>query len=106
MRAIGFRTVDVELTAQLSFAIREALHQPRPSQWTRIWPTAVAMSRWLLDQPAAALAASAKELGCGVGLVGLTLAHMGLRVEGTDREVLALAFAAATPSATGCSATR
>jgi predicted TPR repeat methyltransferase len=51
------------------------------------------MSRWLLDQPLGSLGAVATELGCGMGLVSLTLAHLGLRIEGTDRQPLALAFA-------------
>ena len=101
VRSIGFRTVAVELTPGLSFQIREALFQRRPSQWSRIWPTSVALSRWLLEQSPESLAPSAKELGCGVGLVGMTLAHMGLQVEGTDREPIALAFAAGNAARNG-----
>lgn len=52
------------------------------------------MSRWLLDQPPLSLPASAMELGCGMGLVSLTAAHLGLRIEGTDRQQLAVDFSA------------
>ena len=71
----------------------EVLGQPRPSHWSRVWPSSVAMSRWLLDQLPGSLPARATELGCGMGLVSMTLTHLGLITEGTDREPLALAFA-------------
>lgn len=71
----------------------EVLGQPRPNHWSRVWPSSVAMSRWLLDQPIGSLPLGATELGCGMGLVSMTLAHLGLITEGTDREPLALAFA-------------
>lgn len=51
------------------------------------------MSRWLLDQRVGSLPLSATELGCGMGLVSMTLAHLGLITEGTDREPLALVYA-------------
>lgn len=71
----------------------EALAQPRPNHWARVWPTSVAVSRWLLAQPTGSLPGGATELGCGVGLVSMTLAHLGLVTEGTDREPLALTYA-------------
>jgi predicted nicotinamide N-methyase len=84
----------------------EALAQPRPNHWARVWPTAVALSRWLLLQPLGSLPRAATELGCGVGLVSLTLAHLGLRTEGTDREPLALAFALENATRNGLSGLR
>jgi predicted nicotinamide N-methyase len=86
--------VEVVLTAALSFHMQEVRFQHRPDHWSRIWPTSVALSRWLLDQVAGSLPASARELGCGLGLVSMTLAHLGVATEGTDREPKALAFAA------------
>ncbi len=93
LSAITSRTISVELRADVVFQMMEVLGQPRPSQWARVWPTAVALSRWLLEQRAGSLPSSATELGCGMGLVSMTLAHLGLLTEGTDREPLALAFA-------------
>jgi len=81
------------LTSALSFQMQEVLFQNRPNHWSRIWPSSVALSRWLLDQSQGSLPLSAKELGCGMGLVSMTLAHLGIKVEGTDREFTALAFA-------------
>ena len=82
------------LTAELSFQMLEVLFQNRPNHWSRIWPSSLALSRWLLEQLQGSLPESAKELGCGMGLVSMTLAHLGIRTEGTDREPIALAFAA------------
>jgi predicted nicotinamide N-methyase len=81
------------LTSALSFQMREVLFQNRPNHWSRIWPSSVAISRWLLEQLPGSLPEDAKELGCGMGLVSMTLAHLGIRTEGTDREPTALAFA-------------
>ena len=83
------------LSPTLTFEMEEARGQPRPDHWSRIWPTAVALSCWLLAQPEGSLPRSAKELGCGVGLVSMTLAHLGIVTEGTDRNRTALALAVA-----------
>jgi predicted nicotinamide N-methyase len=87
------RTVHVELRPDVIFQLLEAVAQPRPNHWSRVWPTALAMSRWLLDQPSASLPRAAFELGCGMGLVSVTAAHLGIVTHGTDREPLAIALA-------------
>lgn len=94
LRGFASRILDVRLTSALSFRMQEVLFQNRPNHWSRIWPSSVAVSRWLLEQLQGSLPVSAKELGCGMGLVSMTLAHLGIRTEGTDREPTALAFAA------------
>lgn len=58
--------------------------------WAEIWPAAVALSRWFVG--AAAAPARALELGCGLGLVGVTLARLGWMVEATDFVEDALLF--------------
>jgi predicted nicotinamide N-methyase len=88
------RAVTISLTDSLSFSVLELLAQPRPNHWARTWPTSVAVSRWLLAQPVGSLPSHAMELGCGTGLVSLTLAHLGLNTLGTDREPLAVALSA------------
>ena len=93
LSALTSRTISVELRDGLIFQMLEVLAQPRPSHWARVWPTSVAISRWLLEQPIGSLPLSATELGCGMGLVSMTLAHLGLITEGTDREPIAIAFA-------------
>lgn len=83
----------VELRPGVVFQLLEAVAQPRPNHWARVWPTALAMSQWLLDQPPSSLPREALELGCGMGLVSVTAAHLGLVTHGTDREPLAIALA-------------
>ena len=84
----------MQLTKLLSFRLLELRFPPRGSHWSRVWASSIAMSRWLLTRPQRSLPRSAKELGCGLGLVSLTLAHLGVRSEGTDREAVALALTA------------
>lgn len=103
LNALPSRTVSIELTAALTFQLFEVLAQPRPNHWARVWPTAVAVSRWLLECAPGVLPASAVELGCGMGLVSLTLAHLGVVIEGTDREPIALAFALKNAARNGLS---
>ncbi|MDA0334213.1 MAG: hypothetical protein O2782_03510 [bacterium] len=60
--------------------------------WAEIWPAALALSRWFVTTsppPEKAL-----ELGCGLGLVGVTLARLGWMVEATDFVEDALVFTA------------
>lgn len=74
--------------------------------WAELWPSAVALTRWVLDRPTAESlilaeradsgtdAPGAIELGCGVGLVSLALASRGIEVLATDHEPAALCLAA------------
>ncbi|MFI5300464.1 MAG: class I SAM-dependent methyltransferase [Polyangiales bacterium] len=93
LRAFVTREVEVVLSDALTVQLREVHFQLRPDHWAHIWPCAVAMSRWLLEATPHDWPARARELGCGLGLVTLTLAHLGIAIEGTDREPIALAFA-------------
>jgi predicted nicotinamide N-methyase len=93
LRSFVVRNVDVWLTPALTFRMQEALDQLQPNHWARIWPSSLALSRWLLDQVHGSLPVRARELGCGLGLVSMTLAHLGVETEGTDREPAAIAFA-------------
>ena len=58
--------------------------------WAELWPAAVALSRWFCK--AGLESRRIKELGCGLGLVGITLARLGWRVEATDFVEDALVF--------------
>lgn len=87
------RDVDVVLSPELSLHMSEARFQQRPNQWAHIWPTSLALSRWVLEQAPASLPASSCEIGCGTALVSLTLAHRGVIAVGTDREPRALLLA-------------
>lgn len=108
LRGFASRNVDVVLTPALVFHMQEVLDQKSPSHWSHVWPSSVALSRWFMEQLRSSLPDSAKELGCGMGLVSMTLAHLGVQAEGTDREPTALAFAAsnaARNAVTGFTAT-
>lgn len=64
-----------------------------PPYWTRVWLAGVAAARWLARIPDLAVA-SVCDLGCGLGLPGITSAGRGARVTFVDREPDAVAFAA------------
>lgn len=60
--------------------------------WAELWPSARALTRYLLDQRV--LPERALELGCGVGLPSLALLHRGVEVLATDYYQAALDYAA------------
>ena len=60
--------------------------------WAEIWPAALALARWFAQAEAPAPDV-ARELGCGIGVVGIALARMGWQVEATDYVEDALVFA-------------
>ncbi|MBI5446208.1 MAG: methyltransferase domain-containing protein, partial [Deltaproteobacteria bacterium] len=62
--------------------------------WAELWPSSLALAR-LLARRGLPPGSEALELGCGMGLVGVTAAVLGARVTFTDFEADALAFAAA-----------
>ena len=64
-------------------------HQRFP-YWAEVWPAALGLSRWLFERRLPS--ADVVELGCGLGLVGITLARLGWRVEATDYVEDALVF--------------
>ena len=61
--------------------------------WAELWPAALALSRWLWEKRPFPPPERTVELGCGLGVVGITLARMGWKVEATDFVEDALVFA-------------
>ena len=61
--------------------------------WADLWPSSLALSKWLIDHPPAA-DARIIELGCGMALPSLVLMSLGLNVLATDWEPDALDSAA------------
>lgn len=61
--------------------------------WAELWPSSVCLARWFCEQELEAPAGGVRELGCGLGLVGVALARLGWRVEATDFVETALVFA-------------
>lgn len=75
---------------------QEAAGGPRTERfpyWAELWPSSVGLARWFWEQQLEAPAGGVRELGCGLGLVGVTLARLGWRVEATDFVEAALVFA-------------
>src|SRR5438876_10582392 len=80
-------------------ALLAADEPPEPPYWAHLWSGAVVL--------AAAVPRSARrvlELGCGLGLPGLTAARRGARVPLVDRVPAALAFVLASARANGLAA--
>jgi predicted nicotinamide N-methyase len=66
--------------------------------WAELWPSGLALAVFLSRRDLSGL--SALELGCGMGLAGVTAALRGARVVFTDFDPDALAFAAANHALT------
>ena len=73
-----------------------------PAYWAQLWPSALAMGRWLLEEPDLVAGRSVLELGCGLGLASTCAALAGAEhVCATDIDDDALRFAAANAAANG-----
>jgi predicted nicotinamide N-methyase len=67
--------------------------------WAELWPSGVALARALASRPLAGR--RVLELGCGLGLAGVTAALAGARVLAVDQSPEAVAFAAANAAHNG-----
>jgi predicted nicotinamide N-methyase len=76
-------------------AVRAALtaHDYMP-YWVDLWPAARMLAKWMVRQTWPE-GLCALEVGCGLGLPGLTALSLGLRVTFSDCDATALTFAAA-----------
>ena len=87
--ALAADDYDTAMLAHCEQAITED-----PAYWAQLWPSAVAMSRWLQEQPELVAGRRVVEIGSGLGLASLAAATAGAAsVLATDREPRALAFA-------------
>ena len=71
--------------------------------WAEIWPASVALSSWMISKQIEPTQGAVKELGCGLGVVGVALACQGLEVEATDFVEDALMFASHNAGRNGVS---
>ncbi len=72
--------------------------------WAEIWPAAAALARWLHQGHLTRPATPVLELGCGLGLAGVSGALLGWTVEATDYVEDALVLAAHNGSRNGVGA--
>lgn len=95
--ALGGREVELLHPANYDDLIREDefVRDERLPYWADLWPSAIALARWLAAGASERLhrGARALELGCGMGLVSTALALGGARVLATDYYDDALLFA-------------
>jgi predicted nicotinamide N-methyase len=70
--------------------------------WAQLWPSAMAIGQYILEEPALVEGRSVLELGCGLGLGSICAARAGAtRAHATDIEENALRFASANAAANG-----
>jgi predicted nicotinamide N-methyase len=60
--------------------------------WAELWPASIGLSKWFCQRASEMKASSALELGCGLGLVAVTLARLGWQISATDFVEDALIF--------------
>jgi predicted nicotinamide N-methyase len=87
-----FRPVDQEaLIARALSGADAALPDGGTPYYAELWPAAVPLALWLIEQPERTRGERVLELGCGLGLTGLALARVsGARVALTDGSPAAL----------------
>ena len=61
--------------------------------WVELWPAAIVLARWLLDQEGEISTAKCLDLGCGLGLCTQAAAACRAKVVGVDYEPQALVWA-------------
>src|SRR5206468_1103110 len=101
---VGDTTVALWRVAELArhvdrAALLAADEAPEPPYWAHLWSGAVVLATAVPRGARRVL-----ELGCGVGLPGLTAARRGARVTFVDRVPAALAFVRASARANGLAA--
>ena len=82
----------------------QPIRRPRFPYWAEIWPASLGLSRFLVETETPRPDVLVKELGCGLGLVGIALARVGCAVEATDFVEDALVFSSHNAASNGISA--
>lgn len=61
--------------------------------WAELWPSSLAMAKWLKSQEEIIRGRSCLDMGCGLGFTSLCAAHLGAYVLGVDYEEAAITLA-------------
>lgn len=88
--------VVIEGPADPDGAVRRAVVESRGllPHWGHLWPMSVELARWVRTSLLVAPGSRMLEVGCGLGLVGITAALRGASVTMTDIETDALKWSA------------
>jgi len=62
--------------------------------WAEIWPASLALANWMCVNKLPIPRGWTRELGCGLGLLGIVMAKLGWKIEASDYVEDALVFAA------------
>jgi predicted nicotinamide N-methyase len=99
---VGDLTVTMQRPGDGDALLDALLEEPDPSEddlpfWAELWPSGAALSELLAGRDLTGV--RTLELGCGLGLVGITAALRGAEVLATDWSEQALAFTTANSAA-------
>jgi predicted nicotinamide N-methyase len=98
--SVGGRLWQLKRTGNLEDLWENMLNDPhdfedeRLPYWTELWPSGVALARWLATRKKQIANQRCLDLGCGLGFTALVGQWLGARVVAVDYEEDALRFAA------------
>lgn len=87
------RAADLETLWNAMLDDPQDFEDERLPYWTELWPSSIALCRWLEQRRAEIAGQPCLDLGCGLGLTALVGQWLGARVLAMDYEEEALRFA-------------
>ena len=98
MRACGRlwrrqRAADLETLWNAMLDDPQNFEDERLPYWTELWPSSIALCRWLEERRDEIAGRPCLDLGCGLGLTAMVGQWLGAQVIGMDYEEEALQFA-------------
>ena len=87
------RAADLESLWNAMLDDPQDFEDERLPYWTELWPSSIALCRWLEERRAEIAGRPCLDLGCGLGLTAMVGQWLGAQVIGMDYEEEALRFA-------------
>lgn len=87
------RAADLETLWNAMLDDPQNFEDERLPYWTELWPSSIALCRWLEERRAEIAGRPCLDLGCGLGLTAMVGQWLGAQVIGMDYEEEALHFA-------------